>query len=233
MSAVQFNLLPEAKAEANKQQHSRVMLQFGLIAAAAVTFGIFVILLLSVGVIQKKQVNDAGKQLDAASAKLAAVPDISNIVTIQSQLQSLATLHQEKHIPSRLFTFLPQVTPSNVSVTRLKLDLKQGTLSLSGNTDTQQSVNSFVDTLKATTFKVTEQGGSTRAFPSVVESNFGITATSVTYSIDMQIDAKLFANNLRDAQGKLVEPKLTVPKAAGQGSQGSQNTIFKTSGQAQ
>jgi Tfp pilus assembly protein PilN len=230
MSKVQFNLLPDLKLEYNKTQRLRKTVNSAAILICLISLGLFILLLLSVAVVQKKQMSDAGKELDSVSKKLNSIPELNTIVTVQNQLQALSGLHQSKHITSRVFVFLPQLTPSGVSINKLNLDLGQQTLVIGGQADSQKTVNAFVDTLKATTFKVNDQDTTAKAFPSVLESGFTINQTNVNYTINMTFDPKLFANNLTDSQGRPAAPKLIIPQFSSGGSGAANaNSIFSGS----
>jgi Tfp pilus assembly protein PilN len=223
MSKVQFNLLPDVKLQYNRAQRLRKTVNSVAFLVSAAAFGVFLLMLLTVDVVQKKQMSDAGKELDSVSKQLNSIPELNNIVTVQSQLQALTTLHQNKHVTSRVFVYLPQLTPAGVSINKLTLNLKDQTLLIGGQADSQKTVNAFVDTLKATTFKVSDQDAAARAFPSVQESNFTINPTNVNYTINMTLDPKLFANNLKDSQGQPATPKLTIPQLQN-GAPGTLNT---------
>lgn len=211
MSNVQFNLLPDVKINLQKTERLRKLVLSISILVTASALSIFLFMLFTVDVIQAKSMRDAAKDIDSASNQLKNIPSLDDIITVQNQLKSLSSLHQGKHISSRIFTYLPQVTPSNVSVSQLNLDLKQNTLVITGTAGSQKIVNAFIDSLKNATYTVGDQGSPTIAFPSVIESSFGINAGSVGYTITISFDPKLFVNNLLDSQGKHQTPKLSVP----------------------
>jgi Tfp pilus assembly protein PilN len=227
MSKVQFNLLPDIKLAYNKAQATKRRVTSIAYTASAISLALFLLLIITVDVVQKKQLNDSAKEVDTASKQLRAVPQIDNIITVQSQLKSLSQLHQSKHVTSRIFTYLPQLTPSDVTINKLDLDLKQGTMVISGTANSQHSVNTFVDTLKVAQYKVNSSDTPVTAFPSVVESGFSINPASIGYTINLQVDLKLFANNLLDANGKPQTPQLIVKKTS-TGSQNPSNTLFNS-----
>ncbi len=226
MSKVQFNLLPDVKLQYDKARRIQNLVRRVAVTASVVSFGIFLLMLVVVDLVQKAQLNSAAKAETSSSSQLQNIPNLSQIITVQNQLQTLVTLHQGKHVASRIFTYLPQITPSNASIGKLDMDLQGSTMSISGNADSQKTVNTFVDTLKFTTFKVGDQDSAHTAFPSVVESTFAINSTNVSYTLDITFDPQLFANNLLDAQGHPQEPKLTVPKLTT--TKSADNPIFKT-----
>lgn len=229
MSRVQFNLLPDVKIDYLRTRRTK---NFVIAVCSIVTIACVAILLILLGtveVVQKKQMSDAQKRLDTANSQLDKVSDLDNIVTVQNQLHSLASLHQNKHAVSRIFSYLAQLTPANASISRLNLDMSQNLMSISGNADNQKTVNTFIDTLKYTTYKVGDQDSAHQAFSQVLESSFSINTTGVSYTLDMQFDPKLFANNLLDAQGKQQVPKLSVPTLTTTHSvlQDSSNALFQ------
>ncbi len=212
MANIQFNLLPDVKVQADKAKHLRQLIYTVATLITAASLGIFIIMLLSVGVIQKKQMNDAGKSLDSTNSQFKGKDNLGQIITINNQLQTLVGLHQNKNISSRIFGYLAQVTPTNVSLGKLDVDFGADTMTITGNADSQKTVNTFVDTLKLTTYSVGSGDSAHTAFPSVVESGFAINPTNVSYTIDLEFDPRLFANNLLDSQGNPQAPQLTVPK---------------------
>lgn len=210
MSRVQFNLLPDVKLNYIKTEKTRNMVVTTSIIVSAVAFGIFVILLFTVNVVQKKQLSDSTAAAISASKKLQEIDKLEQALTIQNQMNTLAGLHEKKRVTSRLFTYLPQVTPTSVNISSLSIDFTNNTMTVSGTANSHASVNQFIDTLKFTTYKL---GGedSKPAFPSVIESSFGITAANVSYGLNVTFDPKLFANDVVDEKGNVQVPKLSVP----------------------
>jgi len=229
MSKVQFNLLPESKLAYNRNQKTKRLVYTIAGAVSIASIVIFVLMLLWVDGVQKKMLSDSGKNVDTASQHLKAL-NIEKIITVQSQLQALPALHQNKHITSRIFTYLPKVTPNNVTINRLDLDLVKNTMTIAGTTDSQQTVNTFIDTLKYATFKVGSQSSPAPAFTQVVESGFSLSSGNVSYTVDMQFDPKLFSNSARDAQGKVITPTIAVSNVSSSGVlKDPSSTLFNSS----
>lgn len=210
MSTVQFNLLPDVKLDYAKAQHSRTKVTSIAMIVGGVSLGILILLFLSVNVVQKKQLSDATKQIDAAAAELEAIPNLTKVLTVQNQLQTLSSLHQQKHITSRTFTYFSQLTPSRASLGQLTLDLTNNSITISGTADSQQTVNTFIDTLKFAKYQIGSSETTYTAFPSVIESSFSINPGNVSYTLNIQFDPKLFGNDAVDGDGNLVAPKLTI-----------------------
>lgn len=206
MSIVQFNLLPDVKLEYIKTQRSkRLVIAIATIAAIA-SVAIFLIILITVEGIQKKQLSDTNKAIADAEHQLKSTNNLSNILTVQNQLNTLSTLHHAKHINSRIFAYLPQLTPTSVQIGTYNVDSGTKVMQITGSADSQTSINTFIDTLKFTTFKVGAQDTDHKAFPSVVESNFLITHSGDQFTLNLTFDPTLFSNNISTA------PTLNVPK---------------------
>ena len=132
MSTVQFNLLPDVKLDYAKAQASRGKTASLAFLASAIALGLLVVLVVFVDVVQKKQLNDATNQVNSATSQLQAVPNLSKVLTVQNQLQTLSTLHANKHVTSRIFGYLVQLTPSAASLGQLTLDTTTNALTISG-----------------------------------------------------------------------------------------------------
>lgn len=219
---VQFNLLPDVKIDyikANRLKHSLITAAF-LVAAGSVTLA--VLLYLGVGVVQKKHLNDLSKDLRSTAATLSSTPDIDRIITVQNQLTTLPTLHAAKPAASRVFGFLSQITPASISISSAAVDFTANTMSLTGNAKDLLSVNTFVDTLKYTTYiKSSDDTGKTKAFSKVLLTGFSSTDKGATYQISFSFDPEIVKN-----QNNIT---LVVPKTITTRSEVNQPTaLFET-----
>lgn len=206
MSDLQFNLLPDVKLDYIKVQRSRKLV---ISTAAVVTLAaivLFLALLFTADVVQKHLISSADNNVKNATKQLQNQPNLDKILTVQNQLTTLSGLHKQKNITSRLFTFLPELTPYNVKIGRISLDFSTNTLELDGTADSQHTVNTFIDTLKFTTYKVGAQDSNHPAFTSVVESGFSLNPSNASYSLTVTFDPTLFSNDISQP------PTLNVPQ---------------------
>src|SRR5574337_1391866 len=125
---IEFNLLPDTKMETVKQNRARNAVVSIAILAAGASLALFILLFFTADILQKKQLNDANKQIQSANTQLKNVNNIAKILTVQNQLTTLAKLHQSKHITSRIYTYLPQGSPTKVSICVLTLDTTANSL---------------------------------------------------------------------------------------------------------
>jgi Tfp pilus assembly protein PilN len=197
---LQFNLLPDVKQEYLKTQRTKRTVITAAIVSSSIALFILLFMLTNVYVINKKQLSDADKDIDKYSHQLKTIPDLDKILTVQHQLDSLAGLHQNKHKLSRVYDYLPQVTPIKVHMSQVSIDLVANTMTIQGTADNHKTVNTFIDTLKFTTYKidgndaVDDKGVKLKAFPSVIESQFGLGEGGANYQLTIQFDPTLFSN---------------------------------------
>jgi len=201
---IQFNLLPDVKLAYVKAQRSKHLVLVIASVTAGLAVVIFILLFLVVNVAQKKHLSDLNKDIKTDSTQLQNTPDLNKILTVQNQLDSLPALHQQKPVSSRLFTFLSQLTPVQASIGKLHLDFTTNTMTISGDADDLSTVNTYVDTLKFTTFDTADKSKHGPAFSKVVLSSFSRNEQATSYEITCTFDATIF--NIAS------EVTLTVPK---------------------
>lgn len=190
---VQFNLLPDVKLQYIKARRTKRLVTLVSLVVIAASLGVFTIAFFSVNVVQKKSLSDLNKDIKTYSNELQSTKDLDKILTVQNQLNTLTGLHEKKVVGSRLFGYISQVTPAKASITKLNIDFALNTISISGETSGLDVVNTYTDTLKATTYKVSgANNGPTKAFKNVVLSTFGRDDKKATYTITASFDPAIF-----------------------------------------
>lgn len=194
---IQLNLLPDVKMEYIKAQRQRRMFTTISLLVSAVAIAILVVLLV-VDVAQKKHLSDLTKNINSESSTLKGEPQISKILTVQNQLESLTALHASKPAASNLFDYLNEVTPAQVAIASFDIDFTQQTATITGTADALASVNTYVDTLKFTTYTTGASSTPAKAFSNVVLSSFGLSTDDTTntskasYTITLSYDKTIF-----------------------------------------
>ena len=184
------------------------------VIVSAASLVVMLLTMLTVYGVQKKSLHDLNSDISKYSGQLKATPDLDKILTVQNQLSTLTSLHQQKPVTSRLFTYLALLTPTQASLDKLTLDLTQNTLVIGGKAPTLDVVSTYTDTLKATTYDTDTVKG-TKAFSDIVLTSFGRDDTGATFTITMNFDPILF--NSQD------NVTLTVPSGTS-----NQSTLFGT-----
>jgi hypothetical protein len=194
----QLNLLPDVKMDYIKAQRSRrLAISVALIVTAAAVA--LLVLLLGAEGLQKKHLTDLSNDIQTDSGKLQKKPQITKILTVQNQLESLTTLHTAKPAASRMFNYLNQLTPAQVDITDFKADFTAETESITGTADSLSSVNQYIDTLKQATYKTKTPGATSKpAFSSIVLSSFALSNQTqvnghpASYTITLSYDKTIF-----------------------------------------
>lgn len=189
---IQFNLLPDVKQEYIRTQRiKRLVMMVSFIASGAAIF-VLLVLLSSVYLVQKKSISDLNKNIHSTNGTFKNIANIGDILTVQSQLNSLSSLHEQDPVASRLFGYLAQLTPQQATISDLKVDYVGHTMSVSGNAPSLDVVNTFVDGLKFTNYSLAGQSGTSPAFSTVVLASFSRNAQTATYTVTFNFDPAIF-----------------------------------------
>jgi len=217
---ISLNLLPDIKKEYLKAEHTKNMFIMGAILVSA--FAVTAVILVSLYVfgVQKIRISGAQGSIDKSIHTLKSEPDLDKLVTIQNQLKALPALHEGTTKPSRIFEYLKILTPNDVGLSTLSLDLENKTMELRGSGKDFKAVNTFVDTLKNATYS---KGGDTTlrpAFSDVVLEAIGKDKQNSSVKITLSFDFTIFDPNVTDV-------KMTVPSITSTRSQTeSPNALF-------
>lgn len=207
---IQFNLLPDIKIQYLKAKRQKHVIVLVATIATLASLGIFILLLTTVFVLQKKNISDLNKDIKASSEELKSVDDLNKILTVQNQLGALTGLHDEKVVSSRLLDYLTQVTPANTSVSKLEVDYATNTMVITGNAPALAIVNTYADTLKFTKFVTGENTEERNAFSEVVLSSFNRDNKGTTYEVSLKFDPSIFENS---EQVALKVPKIITTRS--------------------
>jgi Tfp pilus assembly protein PilN len=217
---IQFNLLPDIKIQylrANRQKHTVVLVSS---AVTVISIAILAVLLVMVYVLQKKNIADLSRDIKTSSGQLQSTPDLDKILTVQNQLKALPALHDEKPVANRFFDVLGQATPPKASNIRTVADYVQHTITISGNADSLNTINVYIDRLKATTYRIADESNSAAesdkpAFSQVTLSSFGRDNDTATYTITFNFDEAIFSE-LNDVSFSIgPRPTQTTDKSTG------------------
>lgn len=189
---VQFNLLPDVKLEYVKTQRTKHLLTLVSVAASIAGIAILLVSVVTVDVVQKKSLNDENNDITRYSSQLKSIPNLNKILTVQNQLSTLTSLHDEKPVVSRLFNYIAEVTPTQASLNELNVDFTANTITIGGTAPSLDAVSTYTDTLKATTYTISGSSTKTNAFSNVVLSSFGQNQAGATFTITYNFDPTIF-----------------------------------------
>jgi len=211
---IQFNLLPSVKLEYVKTQHTKRLLTVVSFCVSIAGVAVLLLSLVSVDIVQKKSLHDLNGDISKYSKQLKSVKDLDKILTVQNQLSTLTSLHNQKPVVSRLFAYISQATPAQASLNQLSIDFAASTLTVGGTAPSLDVVSTYTDTLKATTYTTETSKSAKHAFSGVVLSAFGRSQGGATFTITTSFDPAIF-----DSANSVT---LTVPQTAG----ADQSSVF-------
>lgn len=200
---VQFNLLPDVKIQFIKARRTKRLMTLVSIVVIGISLFVFVLMLITVNVIQKKSLSDLNRDITTKSAQLKGISDLDKILTVQNQLSTLTELHDKKPVTTRLFGYLSQVTPENISLNDISIDFVQSTMIITGTAPSLDGVNLYTDTLKTTKYVTPDSSEKKAAFSGVVLASFARTDKGASFSITTTFDPLIF-NSAQDV-------KLNIP----------------------
>lgn len=207
---IQFNLLPDVKLQYLKAKRLQGLVMTVSTILIIASLAVFVLLIGTVDVLQKKNIKDLDRDIGNYTKQLQDTPDLNKVLTVQNQLKSLPDLHNQKAVAGRSFDFLKQLTPKDASISQLTADYTQHTITITGNAKSLDIVNTYVDTLKFTTYKQAD-GSSADAFSSVVLSQFSRNNAGASYTITLSFDPTIF-DSAHDV--KLKVPNIVSTRSA-------------------
>ena len=196
------------------------MVMLGVAMLSAGSLAVLILTMSYVYVVQGSQIANYDKKIKASTASIntknAQVDDINKVLTVQNQLKSLDTLHAEKPIMSRIFDYLTKLTPSNITIAKIQItNAETKTIDMQGSTDTLESINKFVDTLKFTTYKPGgENTEEVTVFKSVVLNSFGRDKEGASYTVSFTYDPVIFESS-SSVNGLVVPNKTTTRSELG------------------
>ena len=220
---IQFNLLPDIKLEYIRAKRTKRAVIMISIAIAGSALTLFILFFLIVNVAQKQHLGNLQTDIDTHKKTLQGKQNLSEILTIQNQLNSLPALHEQKPVATRVYNYIQQVTPQKASISALTVSFAEGTMKIEGGADTLITVNTFVDTLKFTTFNAQPIDGSSgtattgSAFSEVVLTDFGIktgvdsgvaNSLPASYIITLKFDPAIF--NVINNTTLVTNPQVTT-----------------------
>jgi hypothetical protein len=204
MATIQFNLLPDVKLNYLKTHRTKQLVISVAVLLIIISLVIFLFLLFTVDVFQKKSMSDLNKDIKTYGTELQKVPNLNQILTVQDQMSALPGLHDQKEASSRAFGYVQQITPRNATISDLKIDYSASTVSITGQAPNLDVVNTFTDTMKFTTYSTSDKTVTNqKAFSGVVLSSFARSNASATFTVTAKFDPAIFSNS--------VTPTLTVP----------------------
>lgn len=225
---VEFNLLPDIKLEYLRTKRLEHLVTVISTFVGCLAVAIFIIIFIYTNVYQKVKLDNLNTQISNYSTTLKSNTSLDKILTVQNQLETIPSLEAQAPTTSRLFGYITQLTPINTTISSLSINYSTNTIDISGGADSLATVNTYVDTLKYSTFNDTTTNlNNQQAFNTVVLSSFNYTnnassaGQSAQYSITCDFAPTLFKST--DNVSLVVPSEITTQSIL------NQPVIFKAS----
>lgn len=202
---IQVNLLPDVKREYLRAQQVKHTFTIGSILITILAVSLMGLLFAYVQVVQPRHRVNLQKDIDTAITDLKNKEDAVKIVTVQGVLEQVPGLQDRKLITSKLFTYLTEFTPRDVSYSEIKLDLATNTLSLGGQSNTIEQANVLANNLKSANFTYKQDDASQNlkpfsniVFGSLNKTEQAVSGKNVSFQVSFQVDPILFSQKISD-----------------------------------
>lgn len=149
----EINLVPAVKAEMIKIQKIRNLVLFICIVVSAAAVGA-VVVLFGIKSGQDIAMTSQDNKLENLSSKLLGYDELTDLVSIQGQLDNLSKIADQKKMLSRVFGALGVMLPrggDSVSLSNLRVDMSNSSLRMEGQADA--GVAPFIDYRVLESFK--------------------------------------------------------------------------------
>lgn len=212
---IQFNLLPDVKIEYIKARKLKRLLFFAALLALGISV-LLIILTFSMAALQKQHLSNLDKDIAKLEEEFNSIEDLTKILTVQNQLNTLPGLYDGRPAAERLAGYIDQVTPAEegTGISRLELDFNASTFVIEGVANNLETVNKFVDALKFTEYTVTmpdsDEVTTGSAFKDVVLSDFSRDESAAGFTISMEFDPLIFDSK---ANAKLEVPSQVTTRS--------------------
>lgn len=207
---IEINLIPDVKKEYLKAKKARMLVISGAIFVSIASVGIVALLGLYLVGVQGLISARADEDIKSNQKELQRVPDLTNMLTIQSQLLNINKLHDQENITSRLFDVLKAIRPiqpNQVTFSSVKYDAETKAVHIDGQAaNGYVAVDVFKKTIEASTFTYQNKDNKTFTRPlgqNVTLSNlsYGEDASGakvLRFTIDFNYDESLFASSVKN-----------------------------------
>ena len=207
---IEINLIPDVKQELIRARRARSAVVSGAIITSVVAVAVVAVLAIYVYAVQTVRGVVADDAIKSGSSKLAAVEDLSKMLTIQNQLTKMSALNDAKSIDSRVFDMLAAVippAPNSVKISKATVNSTDKAMILEGQTPAYPALETFKKTIDAAYVQYNDSDNKQQRV--VLASNVSI--SEISYGED-ETGAKVVRFTITfDYAKELLSPLVTSP----------------------
>lgn len=153
---IQFNLLPDVKLEYIRTNRVKRLVITVALLVTGLALAVTGFLAFNVYGLQRGHIDNLTGDIQDSTESIKSIDQIDRMLTVQNQLNTITGLHDDKPVASRLFPFMSSITPTEVNISELEISFENETMIITGEADSLESVNVFVDTLKFIVYSQTD-----------------------------------------------------------------------------
>lgn len=207
---IEINLVPDVKQELIRAERVRSVVISMTILVGIIAVGLVVLIGIWVFGVQTARGAITDNTIKTESTKLSSVEDLESSLTIQNQLSALPSLHESKHVDSRIFDILNTISPAapnEIAVSKLVINADDSTITVEAQaTGGYSALEVFKKTIAATELQFTkDETKETRALAvsmSDGERSYGEDAEGkrvLRFSLTFEYPEELFMPYLQNA----------------------------------
>ena len=199
---IQLNLLPDVKIQFIKLRRlERLVVSIAVVVVAVAAIVLIILGGLVYGV-QKSDLHGLNKNITKYESQIVNTPNLNKILTIQNQLAALPTLDERKPVVTRLFGYIQQLTPDDVTISSLSVSISPtvNSYQISGGTNNLISVNQLVDFYKFATYTTSSSSTPLNVFSNVVLTDYGLSQAGASYEISADFAPSIFSSAYSNVQ---------------------------------
>jgi len=189
---IQLNMLPDVKIEFIRLSRIKRLVIGISIVVVVVSIVVLISLISLVDGVQRTNLHNLNNSITKYKTSIVSTPNLNKILTIQNQLESLPNLENQKPVVSRLFGYIQQLTPTNVTISNLTVDFTKGSIEVTGNANNLATVDQCVDTFKFSTYTTSSTSPSLNVFSNVVLTSFALSQGAAAYVINANFNPIIF-----------------------------------------
>lgn len=214
---IELNLLPDIKQEFVRSQRLKRTIISLAVLTMIISGAVIALLLFWLFIVQPGREFIVDNDIKKRSATLKDNKNLTRDLTIQSQLASITTLHENKGDLSNLFEYFRTLNPqepNNISISKATIDTVANSINLEASAKDFKAIGVFRDTLLAAkiSYKLEKDGKTEKKplFSAVVVSEPGVAKNSkgeqvASFKVAMVYDENTF-------KWGIDKPSVTVPK---------------------
>lgn len=208
---IEINLIPDVKQELLGAKRVRAYVVSGAIITGIAAVGIVILMAVYLFTVQGLRSTLTDNAITEKGKELSGIKDLTNMLTIQNQLNALTEMHATKNIDSRMFAMLTAINPAqpnDVKISSAKIDSASKTITIQGQAaNGYEAAEAFKKTILSTSITYGSEDAKTSTASltkdvSTSEASWGEDASGkkvLRFTMSFEYAPEFFARSSKDA----------------------------------